>query len=120
MVTNVALAKQCALLNACSSLNRYLLLFFLALKVFYSPFCILILHISLVFEIQEWLFLVKCRGHCVSLCWVPAHAGITRNEHADQLVKAAVSPLETKTCSLPFQDMFPVIQSYKFHVVVAE
>ncbi len=45
---------------------------------------------SLVTQIQEWLFRLSVRRSCVT-CWVPRHAGITRNETVDSLARSPPS-----------------------------
>ena len=65
----------------------------------------------IILEILEWLHLLKISGNTVSFCWSPAHVGVTGNEAADSLAKAAASRCDITNCALPVNDMFPVVRS---------
>ena len=65
----------------------------------------------IVIEILEWLYLLENRGKNIRFCWVPAHVGVGGNEKADSLAKQVVGDLVRNNFSLPFKDMYPIIQS---------
>ena len=62
-----------------------------------------------VTEIRDWLVVLGSRIK-ITLCWVPAHVGISGNELADQRAKAAAGQPWEASFPLPHTDMKPSIR----------
>ena len=60
--------------------------------------------------IMHKLGLLKQRGYCIELCWVPSHVNIEGNEKADRSAKEA-SKRRAETIPIFYKDYFSVLRS---------